>query len=194
MFYSFDILRSDPSSPSLQHIASSATYPNRAACPTSQNPRAHASDGSAPAFRVAVAANDAVERPTESHGSQGYTRTSADHTPESVRAQINPESGSGCSSFPAFGSMALRRIHTGDVSDSDDDELSASNTGKRHVCPTCFKRFNRPSSLKIHVNTHTGATRKYFLFLPGPVILFMMIVSSVSMPLAGLWARVQRKF
>ncbi|KAF8233164.1 hypothetical protein L208DRAFT_1060855, partial [Tricholoma matsutake] len=36
--------------------------------------------------------------------------------------------------------------------------LSASNSGKRHVCPTCFKRFNRPSSLKIHVNTHTGAT------------------------------------
>ncbi|KAF9478450.1 hypothetical protein BDN70DRAFT_808829, partial [Pholiota conissans] len=31
-------------------------------------------------------------------------------------------------------------------------------TGKKHVCPTCFKRFNRPSSLRIHVNTHTGAT------------------------------------
>ncbi|KAJ3501470.1 hypothetical protein NLJ89_g9324 [Agrocybe chaxingu] len=31
-------------------------------------------------------------------------------------------------------------------------------SGKKHVCPTCFKRFNRPSSLRIHVNTHTGAT------------------------------------
>ncbi|KAJ7617778.1 hypothetical protein FB45DRAFT_756261 [Roridomyces roridus] len=30
--------------------------------------------------------------------------------------------------------------------------------GKKHVCPTCGKRFNRPSSLRIHVNTHTGAT------------------------------------
>ncbi|KAF9037067.1 hypothetical protein BJ165DRAFT_1353811, partial [Panaeolus papilionaceus] len=30
--------------------------------------------------------------------------------------------------------------------------------GKKHVCPTCNKRFNRPSSLRIHVNTHTGAT------------------------------------
>ncbi|CAA7268711.1 unnamed protein product [Cyclocybe aegerita] len=29
---------------------------------------------------------------------------------------------------------------------------------KKHACPTCFKRFNRPSSLRIHVNTHTGAT------------------------------------
>ncbi|KAI5120743.1 hypothetical protein M0805_007817 [Coniferiporia weirii] len=28
--------------------------------------------------------------------------------------------------------------------------------GKRHTCPHCHKRFNRPSSLKIHLNTHTG--------------------------------------
>ncbi|KAJ6556373.1 hypothetical protein B0H19DRAFT_1029312 [Mycena capillaripes] len=26
----------------------------------------------------------------------------------------------------------------------------------KHVCPKCGKRFRRPSSLKIHVNTHTG--------------------------------------
>lgn len=36
--------------------------------------------------------------------------------------------------------------------------------GKKHVCPTCNKRFNRPSSLRIHVNTHTGATREWFTF------------------------------
>ncbi|KAK0183670.1 hypothetical protein F5146DRAFT_941453, partial [Armillaria mellea] len=29
---------------------------------------------------------------------------------------------------------------------------------KKHVCTVCNKRFNRPSSLRIHVNTHTGAT------------------------------------
>ncbi|EJF59994.1 hypothetical protein DICSQDRAFT_33224, partial [Dichomitus squalens LYAD-421 SS1] len=28
---------------------------------------------------------------------------------------------------------------------------------RRHCCPHCSKRFNRPSSLAIHVNTHTGA-------------------------------------
>jgi len=35
--------------------------------------------------------------------------------------------------------------------------------GRKHVCSTCFKRFNRPSSLRIHLNTHTGATRAYLL-------------------------------
>ncbi|KAJ6556044.1 hypothetical protein B0H19DRAFT_865000, partial [Mycena capillaripes] len=28
---------------------------------------------------------------------------------------------------------------------------------KRHVCLLCHKRFNRPSSLGIHHNTHSGA-------------------------------------
>jgi uncharacterized Zn-finger protein len=31
-----------------------------------------------------------------------------------------------------------------------------SDSGRRHACPHCAKRFNRPSSLAIHVNTHTG--------------------------------------
>ncbi len=34
-----------------------------------------------------------------------------------------------------------------------------SDSGRRHACPHCAKRFNRPSSLAIHVNTHTGDKR-----------------------------------
>ncbi|KAJ7140553.1 hypothetical protein C8R43DRAFT_822176, partial [Mycena crocata] len=29
---------------------------------------------------------------------------------------------------------------------------------KKHACDICGSRFDRPSSLKIHHNTHTGAT------------------------------------
>ncbi|KAJ3742615.1 hypothetical protein DFH05DRAFT_1501445 [Lentinula detonsa] len=45
---------------------------------------------------------------------------------------------------------------------SDDDELDGENERhdqtKKHVCPQCFKRFSRPSSLRIHGNTHSGLT------------------------------------
>ncbi|KAJ6464836.1 hypothetical protein C8R45DRAFT_1023348 [Mycena sanguinolenta] len=41
-------------------------------------------------------------------------------------------------------------IEKGLVDDCDDWD-------KRHVCERCGKAFNRPSSLKIHSNTHTGA-------------------------------------
>ena len=38
---------------------------------------------------------------------------------------------------------------------------SEPSDDKKHCCPQCHKRFNRPSSLKIHVNTHTGVKRQY---------------------------------
>ncbi|KAF9445503.1 hypothetical protein P691DRAFT_777521 [Macrolepiota fuliginosa MF-IS2] len=33
-----------------------------------------------------------------------------------------------------------------------------SGIPRKHICRICHKAFNRPSSLKIHYNTHTGAT------------------------------------
>ncbi|KAK0221233.1 hypothetical protein EDD85DRAFT_960401 [Armillaria nabsnona] len=41
---------------------------------------------------------------------------------------------------------------------SSEDDEDGTKEGKKHVCTTCHKRFNRPSSLRIHINTHTGAT------------------------------------
>ncbi len=48
-------------------------------------------------------------------------------------------------------SLSPPHLHS---SDDDDDE------SKKHICTTCNKRFRRPSSLNIHRNTHTGATRE----------------------------------
>jgi uncharacterized Zn-finger protein len=42
----------------------------------------------------------------------------------------------------------------------DGGEVGEGEVGKKHVCPMCGKGFNRPSSLRIHANTHTGATRE----------------------------------
>jgi uncharacterized Zn-finger protein len=57
----------------------------------------------------------------------------------------------------------------GDFEEGNEGEEDEDSTGaeecKRHVCPTCAKRFNRPSSLRIHVNTHTGATRESCSYL-----------------------------
>ena len=43
--------------------------------------------------------------------------------------------------------------------------LSASecppDDDRRHGCGICHRRFNRPSSLMIHMNSHTGAQRKW---------------------------------
>jgi hypothetical protein len=38
-----------------------------------------------------------------------------------------------------------------------------SDTARRHVCPLCGKRFNRPSSVQTHMHTHNGATRTFIL-------------------------------
>ncbi|KAH8115573.1 hypothetical protein DFH11DRAFT_1725808 [Phellopilus nigrolimitatus] len=45
----------------------------------------------------------------------------------------------------------------GEDGDGDEAEDDFGTEKRRHSCSQCGKRFNRPSSLKIHLNTHTGA-------------------------------------
>ena len=52
--------------------------------------------------------------------------------------------------------------------------------GRKHICPTCFRRFNRPSSLRIHLNTHTGATCKYPLWVSFLAILLIHVWFSLA--------------
>ncbi|KAJ6506164.1 hypothetical protein C8R47DRAFT_1101441 [Mycena vitilis] len=49
-----------------------------------------------------------------------------------------------------------------DAEMDEDEDKEGKSPGveeiKRHMCKACGKRFNRPSSLRIHRNTHSGAT------------------------------------
>ncbi|KAJ8090669.1 hypothetical protein PM082_018227 [Marasmius tenuissimus] len=64
-------------------------------------------------------------------------------------------------------SISTSHAHGGNYSSRRQDPSSSPTppppsdreaSDKKHVCPTCSKRFSRPSSLRIHVNTHTGET------------------------------------
>lgn len=46
--------------------------------------------------------------------------------------------------------------------DGDGEGGEGGGEKRRHECVKCGKKFNRPSSLKIHLNTHTGAKRKSY--------------------------------
>ncbi|KAI5120751.1 hypothetical protein M0805_007825 [Coniferiporia weirii] len=48
-------------------------------------------------------------------------------------------------------------MEEGEDGDADVDYAEGDAEKRRHPCAQCGKRFNRPSSLKIHLNTHTGA-------------------------------------
>ncbi|GLB33169.1 putative C2H2-type zinc finger protein [Lyophyllum shimeji] len=165
--FSFNVLRSDPSSSSLQHIASSATFPNRGGSSAGYSSQCEVSNGSAPVFRVSVPNGNREPRGvgnTLPHRSQsGPTNAARKFGSAGPHTLSSPGPGySAIISFPVSGPMTnsqARRPHSPDDPETiSDGDLSGSNTGKKHVCPTCSKRFNRPSSLRIHVNTHTGAT------------------------------------
>ena len=86
------------------------------------------------------------------------------------------------------------------VDDGSDPEATGTNEKRRHACPSCGKRFNRPSSLKIHLNTHTGAKREFgffsilflrpsvhllfFFFFMSPPSCFILFVWPFSFPIA----------
>ncbi|KAF9461442.1 hypothetical protein BDZ94DRAFT_1221397, partial [Collybia nuda] len=163
--HSYDVLRSVPTSSSLQHINSSTTYPTRSGGYHGSSAQGGVSNGSAPVFQVTMAPSEPQPRAPigNSHHSRSPEQPSRRVESRGSRAASGPSNYSSIISFPvngpANGSPPQREHSPDDTSNaSDDGDLSGSNSGKKHVCSTCFKRFNRPSSLRIHVNTHTGAT------------------------------------
>ncbi|KZS98434.1 hypothetical protein SISNIDRAFT_143408 [Sistotremastrum niveocremeum HHB9708] len=58
-------------------------------------------------------------------------------------------------------SPSRERSHSVSSTNSSPRLMSTRVTVPRHACPYCDKMFSRPSSLKIHENSHTGAKRMY---------------------------------
>ena len=144
--YSFDVLRSDPMSSSLQHLTSSGNPPNH----PSSSQQHLGPTSSSPEFRVSVPPTAAANIHSPQGQRSGPQRTDPD---PAIPAMISfPVSRPPASSKPSSKQTPSE--------EASDGESPGECAGKKHICPTCLKRFNRPSSLRIHVNTHTGATRK----------------------------------
>ncbi len=172
---SYNVLRSDPSNSSLEHILTSASYPHKTTNP-GQLPRLGTGNGLTPTFRVSVPQTSSS---TSHLGMHQRQRSSSEISADGYMAVVYERSRRGSEPSQAYATISFPVEETGivstsgssragdsriaDVADtaSDDGEVSGGATGKKHICPTCSKRFNRPSSLRIHVNTHTGATREF---------------------------------
>ncbi|KAF8125476.1 hypothetical protein EV363DRAFT_1225860 [Boletus edulis] len=177
--YSFNVLRADPVTSSLEHVASSTTLRPRAATSLA-HPGMH---GAAPVFRVAMTPTD--QRPPRHRPPHRTVREILPDTRERHQDSLPPSipreadlvhlrsPSSTILSFPVsdhpVSTAALittdgRRVHL--RSEIPGAALQGEGRGKKHQCPHCGKRFNRPSSMKIHVNTHTGA-KPYRCPFPG---------------------------
>ena len=170
--YSFNVLRADPITASLEHVASSTTLRHRGATTNSPTSQAGVTNGSAPAFRVSMAPSD--QRSSQRHKIAVQPVMRSTRHPSSPTAAREPDlplhMRSAHSSMLSFSvsdppsSASTIMGHDGRrsylrSSEAISSSLSGEGRGKKHQCPHCGKRFNRPSSMKIHVNTHTGAKR-----------------------------------
>lgn len=192
--YSYNLLRSDPTSGSLKHIASNEhgplfrghtrhVPPNIKVPHPSPVPQNHPSSIPQSSTRSRQPHSDShsdSKRPyLNDYPEQDNSFLSL--IPKGLADRVSTRSRDTGIEYPypphclysrqdveQYGDDGLASDEYHDKRDATvDDHRALSNRvstfdtmGRKHVCPTCFKRFNRPSSLRIHVNTHTGATRK----------------------------------
>ncbi|KAG1733243.1 uncharacterized protein EDB91DRAFT_1348877 [Suillus paluster] len=173
--YSFNVLRADPVTSSLEHVASSTKLRSRGSSSSQGNPGAGIANGSTPAFRVSMTS---FVPPRQSQQRHKHRSPDAVYAPQSPRndafkvpsptqhlQDTRPQPSSSVLSFSVSDPPnSASTVMTNDgrrpylkSSDHLSTMLHGEGRGKKHQCPHCGKRFNRPSSMKIHVNTHTGA-------------------------------------
>lgn len=173
--YSFNVLRADPLASSLEHIASSTKLRTRATNSNQGKSGAGIANGSTPVFRVSMAAFVPPRQSQHRHKhrspaplySSQIPRDDAFSLPSPTQHVVEPRlqpSSSVLSFSVSDPPNSASTVMTNDgrrpylkSSDHLTTMLHGEGRGKKHQCPHCGKRFNRPSSMKIHVNTHTGA-------------------------------------
>lgn len=183
--YAYTVLRSSPTTASLTHLTSASRVPSGWSAHNDIAFRVDTAGSAAgPSHRI-------YPRPSTSGSSTGASLDSQDQYSSTYTHSSRPRAlppispidvpSSSSRRAKPTSSRAIAYEHgemimdtTPDLRDGsldpDDDAEGGMNgqlgtgQGKKHICPSCFKRFNRPSSLRIHVNTHTGATREFLLF------------------------------
>jgi hypothetical protein len=151
----FDVLRSDPRFDGLVHIASSRS--RWTAIPLLPRARVAA----LPADMAATAA----ARP--------LSKDQRDAAAAQERFELEVLSGAP---------VPPPRGHSASPSPDEDDD-SEADPARKHICPRCGKRFNRPSSLRAHGRTHTGFKRTQ---LAGTASQAADMLHSLRVPLRGL--------
>lgn len=145
--YSFDVLRPHPFTSDLEHIASTSDV--------SSLSRGHQPYPAAYPARTAL------------HSIPASNATFRVHIPSSARTQAlqrgSPREGHRAENSPQEMNHNTYHSNPHGLVMSLPSEPSDE---KKHCCPQCHKRFNRPSSLRIHVNTHTGV-RPFECAFPG---------------------------
>jgi len=207
--YSYDLLRSDPTTGHLKHLASSGHSPlfrrnprQNPACEPISPPTPH-DHKDVPTLKHTIdpdstSYSNPYSYPTHAY-LNGYRQDSAKSGLHLQHLAYRPRSLSSSDAGDVQYPYSLDKHylhHYGASSgqrEEDDEEMDDYHDGKamavdgsldvntldalgrKHVCPTCFKRFSRPSSLRIHLNTHTGATRKYPLWVLFSSILLIYV-------------------
>ncbi|KAK7696485.1 hypothetical protein QCA50_001142 [Cerrena zonata] len=133
----FDVLRPHPFTSDLEHIASTSDVTTVS--------RGHQPYPSSYSVRTAPHAITTSNAPSRTHPPE--LPSSSRNGPSSSHHSGNANRPSGSNPNHSYHANPHGVVMSLPSEPSDD---------KKHCCPQCQKRFNRPSSLKIHVNTHTG--------------------------------------